>query len=199
MEKNGKDRGVLSPRSQCHSAWYVRNQSVTSYERDFRLQREGGVASWKKHLLHFPHSHQVQHSSPLIKARLGLSFLIFLKFLVSLCVCTNSFLCVTFASLPSDPFSTFPCSGLNSRGLIARNNIFHWGQPMEGTCRRYMQERKEMPGYFSLSFPLCFGQCIRWWLCLLHPQCNAPPPLPLSSAQGVSSSSGVGSPWRWLG
>lgn len=70
----------------------------------------------------------------------------------------NSFLCVTFASLPLDPFSAFPCFGLNSRGLIPRNHIFYWVQPMAGTCRRYTQGRKKMPGYFSLSFPLCSGQ-----------------------------------------
>lgn len=131
---------------------------------------------------------------PLDQSKTCLSFLIFLKFLVSLCVCANSFLCVTFASLPSDPFSAFPCLDLNSRGLIPRNHIFHWVQPMAGTCRRYMQGRKKMPGYFSLSFPLCSGQSIQWWLRLLHSPC-----FPWALPCGISSSSGVSSPWHQLG
>lgn len=39
-------------------AWYLRNLSFISCERDFKFQREGGVASWKKHLLRFPYSHR---------------------------------------------------------------------------------------------------------------------------------------------
>ena len=37
-------------------AWYLRNLSFSSFERDFKLQREGGVASWKQHL-QAPNSH----------------------------------------------------------------------------------------------------------------------------------------------
>lgn len=64
-------------------------------------------------------------------------------FVSLLCLHRVLFMCHICLSFPSDPFSVFPCSGLNSRGLIAQNYIFSWVQPMGDNSGRYMQERKK--------------------------------------------------------
>ena len=140
-------------------AWYLRNLSFSSFERDFKLQREGGAASWKQHL-QAPNS----HPDTALKSRDQSKTLIF----------NIPQILVNFLCLHEVLYTCHIC-------LLVLRSTLHlsllWSEHEElkpqVTFSTGSSQWEAMAGEedasVSLSLSLCFGQCVQRWLCLHAP------------------------------
>ena len=162
-------------------AWYLRNLSFIAYERDFKLQREGGIVSWKKHLLQSPNSHPGTALKSLDQSKT----LIFNipQIFGELSVFAQSPLYVSHLPLgPQIHSPLFPALGW-TLGAETSNHIFSRVQSMGGNGRR-----RRCQG-ISFSFSLLWAVCPEVAV-------SSPCSLPLlSCALGTSSSPQVSSSW----
>lgn len=152
--------------------------------KDFKLQREGGIASWKKHLLQYPNSHPGTALKSLDQSKT----LIFNipQIFGELSVFAQSPLYVSHLPLGPQIHSLLFPALVWTLGAETSNHIFSRVQSMGGNGRR-----RRCQG-ISLSFSLLWAVCpeVAFWS--MSSPCSL---LLLSCAHGISSSPQVSSSW----